>query len=129
MSKGRAVKSSMEPVESHESWHTYILKKQNRRSSSKETKPRTGYPVGSLNTRQQHQMSPERQWRTVEGGKVLLEKNAVATFGFEKDHIVRGTEDGQDRNLGVPLDSYCGNADGMQALCTCGLPWTWPDEL
>lgn len=63
----QAVKNSMEPVESHESWHK--KKKKNRGRSSKETKPPTGYTMGSLNARQQHQMSPERQWRTVEGGR------------------------------------------------------------
>lgn len=54
----------------------------NRGRSSKETKPPTGYTLGSLNARQQHQMSPDRQWRTVQGGKESFERNAVVKFGF-----------------------------------------------
>lgn len=50
--------------------------------SSKETKPPTGYTMRSLNARQQHQMSPDMQWRTVERGKEQFERNAVVKFGF-----------------------------------------------
>lgn len=51
VSKGRAVKNSMEPVASHESWH----KKQGKKQQGDEATPRLHH--GSLNARQQHQMS------------------------------------------------------------------------